>query len=330
MKCRNACRGVVERTPIAASLLGKAFQGAVWGWVFAFCLLGEAAFDDAFGGARLLGMGGVGVALVNDTDAIAVNPAGLALLGTTKTTNELSASYANLFLGLDDARISQSYVAFAQSHPERGGIGVAWKHLGADVLYSENRLALGVGRRTRLGKGEAHRKRLALGVRVELLKWDSAPTVGVSGNILEDLEGPTRFAAAAGALVALSPRVFFGAMFHHLNEPDVASKTSERRPRQVVLGLGARGERFLWGFDILLERQQVDVRTGLEWEAIPKMLSVRGGFRLEGLGLGNNVTLGSSLHPGGGATRLDYAVWMPIGTIRETHGSHRIGVVYVF
>lgn len=314
---------------MTGSLLGKAFRSVLWGWIFTFCLRGEAAFNDAFGGARLLGMGGAGVALVNDTDAIAVNPAGLALLGAIETTNELSASYANLFVGLDDARIIQSYLAFAQSHPERGGIGVAWKHLRADSLYSENRIALGVARRTRLGKGEAHRKRLALGVRVELLKWNSAPIVGVSGNILEDLEGPTRLAAAAGALVALSSRVSFGVMFHHLNAPDVASQTSERLPRQVVLGLGARGVRFLWGFEILLERQQVDVRTGIEWEAIPKTLTARGGFRLEGLGLGNNITSGASLHLNE-AIRLDYAVWIPVGTIRETHGSHRVGAVYVF
>jgi hypothetical protein len=278
-------------------------------------------------------MGSAGVAVVDDTDAVALNPAGIALVGTTRATNEVSASYANLLVGLDgDARISQSYLAFAQSHPERGGVGVAWYRADVGSLYTEDRVGVGLATRTRLGKGDANRKRLAVGLRAELLKWDSAPTVSTSGGVLENLEGPTRVAFATGAIVALSPSVFFGTVFNHINEPDIASKASvvpERLPTQVVLGLGARGTRFLWGFDILLERQQVDVRTGLEWEVIPKTLTVRGGFRLEGLGLGNNLTFGVGVRPNA-TTRFDYAFWLPVGTVQETLGSHRIGVVYAF
>jgi len=278
-------------------------------------------------------MSGAGVAVVDDTDAVAMNPAGIALMGALRPVNEASASYATLFVGLDDdARISQSYLAFAQSHPERGGVGVAWKHTSAGALYSEDRIGVGVATPTRLGKGEANRKRLAVGLRADLMKWNSAPTVGASGRVLEDLEGPTRVAFSAGAIVALSPKVFFGTTLNRFNEPNVASAASavsERLPTQVVLGLGARGRRFLWGFDVSLERQQVDVRTGLEWEGIPGVLALRGGFRLEGLGLGNNLTFGVGVRPNV-ATRLDYAFWLPVGTVQATLGSHRIGVVYAF
>ena len=46
--------------------------------------------------------------------------------------------------------------------------------------------------------------RLAIGAEVELMTWDTAPTVGASGAVVEDLGGPTRLGVTVGAIYTLT------------------------------------------------------------------------------------------------------------------------------
>mgnify|MGYP002022031721 CR=1 FL=1 len=62
----------------------------------------RAAFEDTLGGAMSFGMAGAHVALVEDTESIAVNPAGLAGLKLPEGTRQLSVDYGGLYLGLSD------------------------------------------------------------------------------------------------------------------------------------------------------------------------------------------------------------------------------------
>lgn len=296
---------------------------------FAFCLLVsfpvKAAFQDTFAGARALGIGGAYVAIADDTDSLAVNPAGLGR-NTSERRQEVTASYGGLYLGLTEgAQFAQSFVAYTIAEQSFGGAGLAWKHSDAGGLYTEERVAVGVARR--FGRGE--NKRLSFGGKLELLRWDAAPTFDANGRVLEDLSGPVKADISVGAQFTLSDNVPIGVAFQHLNRPNVAVVGVERLPVQTLFGIGVRGERTLWAFDIQLERDDVDVRTGLEWEAHPEILFLRAGFRLEGLALGTNATLGAGLYLSS-ATALDYAAWIPVGGIQETWGSHRVSLSYTF
>ena len=285
------------------------------------------AFQDSFASARTLAIGGAGVGIVGDPDSLAINPAGLADIGADGRRQRLSASYGGLFVGLSDGRsITQSYVGYGVAP----GAGVAWKHLDAGGLYSEDRVAVGGARR--LGSSG----RLALGAEVELMAWDAAPTTGAAGTVVEDLAGPTRLGVTVGAIYTLTTteavRVPVGVALHHINRPNVVSGSSvveERLPVRTVFGIGAVSARALWAFDIALEREDVDVRTGVEWQAVPGALFLRGGLRLEGLALGANLTFGAGVRVSE-AVRGDYAFWLPLVGVSETLGSHRVSIAYAF
>jgi hypothetical protein len=288
----------------------------------------SAAFQDSFASARTWALGGAGVAIVSDPDSLAINPAGLADAGANTQPRRLSASYGGLFLGLSDGRsISQSYLGYTTSP----GVGASWKRLDAGGLYTEDRLAVGAGRRIAATNG-----RLALGVTAEIMSWDTAPTLGASGGVVEDLGGPTTLGVTVGAMYTLTTtedvRVPVGISLRHVNQPNVASESSqvaERLPVRTVFGIGAVGERALWAFDIAMEREDVDVRTGVEWQAVPGALFLRGGLRLEGLALGANLTFGVGMRVND-AVRADYAFWLPLVGVSETLGSHRVSIAYAF
>ncbi|MBM3214509.1 hypothetical protein FJZ36_06310 [Candidatus Poribacteria bacterium] len=303
---------------------------SMMGWMGFAARPSLAAFQDAFAGARYLGMGGASVAVVADTDSMAQNPAGLAELGAETSRRQVGASYAGLHVGLsDDTGIGQNHIAYAMSSPKLGGAGLAWRRTQAGRLYSEDRVGVGVARRV---SERPSGRVLSVGVQGDVLFWDAAPTLTSSGAVLEDLSGDPRFSLSAGALFALAPGVSIGLALHHINQPNIVSdrsETDELQPVQTTFGIGARGARFLWTFDIVLELQDVDVRTGLEWLADQQRLALRGGFRLEGLGLGTNLTLGVGYRVAP-STRLDYALWLPIGTVQSTLGSHRVSATYDF
>lgn len=288
----------------------------------------HAAFQDSFASARTLAIGGAGVAIVDDPDSLAINPAGLAAVGDDGRRQALSASYGGLFLGLSDGRsITQSYVGYAVAP----GAGASWKHLDAGGLYTEDRVAVGAARSLRVAND-----RLALGAEVEFMTWDTAPTVGAAGTVVEDLTGPKRLGVTVGAIYTLTTteavRVPVGIAVRHVNQPDVTSDSSEveeRLPVRTVFGIGAVSDRALWAFDIALEREDVDIRTGVEWQAVPSKLFIRGGLRLEGLALGSNLTFGVGVRVSE-AVRADYAFWLPLVGVSETLGSHRVSVAYAF
>jgi hypothetical protein len=294
----------------------------------ALVLPAVAAFQDSFASARTLAIGGAGVAIVADPDSLAINPAGLAAVGRDGKRQALSASYGGLFLGLSDGRsITQSYVGYAAAP----GVGASWKHLNAGGLYTEDRVTVGAARSLK-----AADDRLAIGAEVELMTWDTAPTVGASGAVVEDLGGPTRLGVTVGAIYTLTTtegvRVPVGIALHHVNQPDVVSDSSEvqeKLPVRTVFGIGAVSDRMLWAFDIALKREDVDIRTGVEWQAIPGSLFLRGGLRLEGLALGSNLTFGAGVRVSE-SVRADYAFWLPLVGVSETLGSHRVSVAYAF
>ena len=93
--------------------------------------------------------------------------------------------------------------------------------------------------------------------------------------------------------------------------------------------MGIVAENFTWGMDLVFREGEVDVKVGIESQFYEESLILRGGFRLENLAWGTNLTVGGGYRPFRNL-RIDYGFLFPIGGIRDTAGSHRFSVVYDF
>lgn len=182
-----------------------------------------------------------------------------------------------------------------------------------------------------LAFGTNEERRLSIGAALKLLHWDTAPTIGTSGNIVEDLPGSSRFSLDAGVVFRPSENIPLALSVQNINTPNIASKSSkimEDLPAQVTLGIGILGRRSTWGMDLVFNRSQTDVKIGIEQQFYDGRVLLRGGFRLENLAWGANLTLGGGYHLNS-SVRMDYGSAFPIGGIVDTYGSHRVSLVYI-
>ena len=314
-------------------------------WILFFILIGAgvaespvqayAAFEDGFTGARAFAMGGAFTAIGEESDGLLVNPASIANLrqrpASRESVQQLSATMARLHIGLsDETSITQNLISYAYSRPTRGALGLLWKRLNAGELYSENYLLVGLSKNYDLGAKE--KRRISLGGAVKLLNWDTAPTIGTDGAVVENLPGRSRFAFDVGMIFRPSQNIPIALSLQNLNTPNIASANSispENLPLQVMLGMGIVAENFTWGMDLVFKESEVDVKVGVESRFYDDSLVLRGGFRLENLAWGTNLTLGGGYRPFRNL-RIDYGFLFPIGGIRDTVGSHRFSIVYDF
>lgn len=301
----------------------------------AFPVQAYAAFEDGFIGARAFAMGGAYTAIGEESDGLLINPASIANLKhqpeSRQPTQQLSATMARLHVGLsDETSITQNLISYAYSRPTQGALGFLWKRLNAGELYSENYLLVGLGKSYDFGAKD--KRRISLGGAVKLLNWDTAPTIGADGTVVEDLPGRSRLALDVGMIFRPSPNIPIALSLQNLNTPNIASNGSistENLPLQVMLGMGIVAENFTWGMDLVLRESEVDVKVGIESQFYEESLILRGGFRLENLAWGTNLTVGGGYRPFRNL-RIDYGFLFPIGGIRDTAGSHRFSVVYDF
>lgn len=303
--------------------------------VTGFSVATPAAFEDGFVGARAFAMGGAFTAIGDESDGLLVNPASIANLRhepeSARSAQQVSATAARLHLGLsDETSIAQNLISYAYSLPTRGALGLLWKRLNVGELYSENHLLVGVSKNYDFGSKE--RRRISIGGAIKLLSWDTAPTIGADGSMVEDLPGRSRVAFDLGMIFRPSLNIPIALSLLNLNTPDISSTNStatENLPLQVMLGMGIVAKNSTWGMDLVFRESEVDVKVGIESRFYAESLILRGGFRLENLAWGTNLTLGGGYRPLS-RLRIDYGFLFPIGGIRDTSGSHRFSVVYDF
>lgn len=307
--------------------------------LFASCILSlffchistsKGAFRDDFLGAKSVAMGGAHAALADDADCILINPAGLSMI----KHQQIVATASALHVGLtDDSFISQNILGYAYQHRGVGSIGIVWKRFGVENLYSENIISLSLARDFGLffKKGQG-RKSLSLGAALTFMNWDSAPTVGPDGKVIEDLNGWRGFGFDLGTVIWPSENIPVAVAIQNLNKPNIASDSSkvpEKLPIKYRMGVAALGEKITWAMDMILHESQIDLRVGLERSSYNGNVLLRAGFNLENLAWGTNITLGAGYRPGE-HSRIDYAFVYPFNTILSTLGSHRISIVYDF
>ena len=292
-----------------------------------------AAFRDSFLGAKSMAMGGAYTALADDVDGTLVNPAGLSVI----EGQQIIATMAALYVGLsDESLISHNILGYAQKQGEIGALGIVWKHFDAGGLYSEDVFAFSLARDFRFylsKKEENERKNLSLGATVNLLNWDSAPTVGADGRVVEDLPGWSGFSFDIGFIIRPSDNISVAVALQNVNRPDIVSSdlatVDERIPLGARMGVAAISEKVTWAMDIILREGQIDLRGGAERQEYDGNLLLRVGFSLENLAWGTNLALGAGYRLQD-SVRIDYAFVYPVNTILDTIGSHRVSVVYDF
>lgn len=286
-----------------------------------------AAFDDQFIGARAYGMGGASTAVAKEADGLLVNPASISNI----SGQQFSGTMALLHVGLsDETSITQNLVAYANSHPNRGAVGLLWKRLNVSQLYAENYVILGASKSYRVGS--EHNRHFSVGVSGKLLNWETVPTLGANGAVLEDLPGRSQLSVDMGFVFRSSSNIPVAVSVQNLNSPGIASSsspTNESLPMQTTLGIGILGRNSVWSMDLVFSRHEIDVRVGLEYGLHDNKLLVRSGFRLENLAWGTNLTVGAGFRPRE-RMRIDYGFVLPNGGIQSTFGSHRFSIVYDF
>ena len=287
----------------------------------------HAAFNDQFSGARAYSMGGASTAAMNDADGLLVNPASISNI----SGQQFSATMAALHVGLsDETSITQNLVAYANSHPKLGAVGLVWKRLNVSQLYAENYVILGASKNYRIGRKS--NRYFSIGVSGKFLNWETVPTLGANGVPLEDLPGRSQFSVDMGIVFRSASNIPIAVSVQNLNSPDIASSLSsvnEKLPVRTTLGIGILRRNSAWCADLVFSGHEVDVRVGLEYQFYSEKLAVRGGLRLENLAWGTNLTVGAGFRPSE-RTRIDYGFVLPNSGIQATFGSHRFSVVYDF
>ncbi|MBI2362491.1 MAG: type IX secretion system membrane protein PorP/SprF [Elusimicrobia bacterium] len=303
--------------------------------------MARAAYDDVGVGARVTGLGGAFTAMADDVYSVYYNPAGLGTLDRPM----LGTTYSRLHMGLsDDSALQNSFLAYAAPirHGRQGAWGTAFNYFTLDSLYSETSLYGSYGRRLfadQLPNG------LYAGASLKMLRRSLSGTdvadnavsntgarLGTPDPVLQNAS-KTNIDLDLGFLYRIRPRLSAGLMVQHLTEPNIAfaSNDTDALGRNVKLGLAWQtGWTSIAGeFDLLKAPDGSTDKVGtLAFEKwLPTLVHGSFGVRTS-VGVGSReyrqLTAGLSyrIH----RLQFDYGFTLPIGTIQDTFGTHRMGL----
>ena len=300
----------------------------------------HAAFQDLDTGARPVGMGGAFSAIADDSNAPLYNPAGIVQV----QWNELSASYANLFSGLDlhagndTSQLNQGYLAFtARPIPHVGSFELSWSNFDATHLYREDSVALTYAR----NMGDFFPildNALALGVNLKYLRRSVTEDSFTADPITPDpvfAGGDSKSAGTVDAGLLYHPNdgplsgVRFALVGMNLTQPDVGFGEVDRVPLETRLGIAYQSPALPWlvpDVDITRQDGETTVAGGLESWLFHNTLGLRAGANNDegSMGVSYFQMIGKRF-----GLRLDYAYTVPY-FIDDTGGSHRLALTLYF
>jgi len=313
------------------------------------------SYSDDFGtGARILAMGGSGLATGDDIYSSALNPATLAYL----KRGQLAFEYGRLNINLTD----QSLIA-------SGFAGIAWPFIREEITEHEE-AALSSTETVRI-KGKITRtlssaimfgykntnlagyyseniyrltyarflgKRLALGVSAKAISDEFIIDEYLKRSPVFDYglrNSKNSYTADAGFIWNPIPRFFVGASVIDLTEPDIGYFLRDNLPATYRFGIGTRKSDSRYAIDLSYRPTSVlkefEVSSGFE-KTYRDKLSLRGGFAWNRTGQGFSawrVSLGAGFNISESIT-LDYSLIYPLTDLKETYGSHYISFMFQF
>lgn len=273
----------------------------------------EAGLPGAYlnhaGGAAVTGMGRAYVGVADGIDAVAWNPAGLAMLRPHTLGLLHTQTAENAFL---------DYIGYAQPLYRLGGVGLGYIRLDSGPLPETDEFNREVGRFSDVqqtvmaGYGFNATRRLAFGGAFKFSRQS------LSGN------SASGWGADLGLLAQLPRRMRLGARIQNLAAPKFQYETaSDQFPRIFTLGLAARlaSDKLLLTWDV---DKALDAPQGVQWRLGAEgtffhVAKLRAGFDFQqkefSFGLGYQW----------GRAGLDYSAGSG-----GAGPSHRLGATYAF
>ncbi|MDO8805096.1 MAG: hypothetical protein Q7R35_11740 [Elusimicrobiota bacterium] len=319
-------------------------------WVIAALLAARpcayAAFEDLGFGARAPGMGDAVTGVADDISAIYYNPAGLSSLERPK----MMASHALFYTGLSDgSSLGLSAVALAVpiASGRNGTLGVAWQQFSLSGVYFEQTGQVSWG--YRFDKGTKYEK-FSVGGTMKYLNHgftrldetynaveSSIMQNGATDPVLAGANARSALDADVGVLYRLTRRWTLGAAFLNAMQADVAFSGSDkdRIPMKTRLGASYKSLWLVLAADARLQKApdgKMDKQFVFAAEKVFPSLD-RGDIGVRcSLGAGDRefkqATLGLSYKIQ--KIQFDYGFSLPIGTVKETSGNHKLALTYHF
>ncbi len=312
----------------------------------AFSLSAYAAFEDLGFGARAPGMGDAVTGVADDISAVYYNPAGLSSLERPK----MLTSYALFYTGLSDgSNLGLSAIALAVpiANGRNGTLGVAWQQFSLSGVYYEQTGQVSWG--YRFPKNTKYEK-FSIGGTVKYLNHgftrlpetydavnDQIMQNGETDPVLAGLNSSSAIDADVGALYRLTRRWTLGAAVLNAMQTDVAFGASDKDRIPVKARLGA-SYKSLWmvlAADARLQKTpdgKMDKQFIFAAEKIFPSLD-KGDIGVRGsLGAGDREFKQAALGLSYKIARIqfDYGFSLPIGTVKETSGNHKLALTYHF
>ncbi len=312
----------------------------------ALCLPARAAFEDLGFGARVPGMGDAFTGVADDLSSVYYNPAGLANLERPKAM----ASHAIFYSGLSDgSNLGLSSLAFAApvSSGRGGTIGGLWQQFSLSGVYYEKTAQVAWGysfdKRSRYEKFSvgASLKYLSHGFS-RLGETYNAVESGVlqNGNtdpVLAGANSKSALDADVGGLYRLTRRWTLGAAVLNAMSSNVAFSGGDKDavPRRLRFGASFKSLWLLLAADARMQKGpdgKNDKQLVFAAEKIfPSLDKGDLGVRAS-LGVGDRefrqATAGLSYKIQ--KIQLDYGFSLPLGTVKETAGNHKVALTYHF
>ncbi|OIO02503.1 MAG: hypothetical protein AUJ51_06100 [Elusimicrobia bacterium CG1_02_56_21] len=305
-----------------------------------------AAFEDLGFGARVPGMGDAFTGVADDISSVYYNPAGLSNLERPK----MMASHALFYSGLSDGSnlgLSAAALAVPLSNGRNGTLGTAWQQFSLSGVYFEKTGQVSWG--YRFEKGTKYEK-FSVGGTLKYLSHgftrldetynaveNTMLQLGNTDPVLAGVNTKSAIDADLGALYRLNRRWTLGAAVMNAMQSDVAFSSSDKDKIPMKTRLGA-SYKSLWLILAADARLQRGPDGNLDKEFIfaaektfPSLdkgdIGVRGS-----LGAGDRefkqATLGLSYKIQ--KIQIDYGFSLPIGTVKETSGNHKLALTYHF
>lgn len=305
-----------------------------------------AAFEDLGFGARAPGMGDAFTGVADDISSIYYNPAGLSSLERPKAL----ASHSILYTGLSDgSNLGLSAAAFTVplASGRNGVMGVLWQQFALSGVYSERTAQLSWGYRF---NSHSRYEKFSFGTSLKYLTHGftrldetfNAVESGVlqNGNtdpVLAGSNSRSALDADLGALYRLNKRWTLGAALLNALQANVAFSTADKDkiPMKTRLGASYKSLWLVLAADARLQRAPdgtMDKQVVFAAEkTFPSLDKGDVGVRAS-LGMGTRefrqATAGLSYKIQ--KIQLDYAFSLPLGTVKDTAGNHKLALTYHF
>ncbi|MCM2267472.1 MAG: type IX secretion system membrane protein PorP/SprF [Elusimicrobiales bacterium] len=306
----------------------------------------RAAFEDLGFGARVPGMGDAFTGVADDISSVYYNPAGLASLERPKVI----AAHSMFYSGLSDGSnlgLSAAAFAFPLSNGRGGTLAGLWQQFSLSGVYAEKTAQVSWG--YRFDRRSVYEK-FSIGASLKYLshgftRLDETYNAvendlmqnGNTDPVLAGANSRAALDADVGVLYRLTKRWTLGGALLNAMQANVAFSSGDKDKIPMKTRLGA-SYKSLW----LVLAADARLQKGPDGKADKQFIFAAEKVfpSLDRGDVGVRASLGAGDREFKQATaglsykiqkiQLDYGFSLPIGTVKETAGNHRVALTYHF